>query len=157
MKFFSFYVPLLVSILAILLLSGCGEYCCYDDDHQNVTAYEVREDAIHLVNGLRLDDPYCEIDFVEFMHELLYVEECTGLPIKWPCITVKLAYDWYPNKDNVKVFPCDEGPNGECESAIQDGNMVIVSPSLNGLKDELIRMHTGQEPSQAGFAHCVDT
>jgi len=158
MKFFSAFVSFLVLIMASLLLLGCSEYCCYDDDpDQNVTAYEVREDSIHLVNGLELDDPHCEIDFVDFMYEILYMEECTGLPMKWPCITVKLAEDHYVNSEDINVFPCDEGPNNECESAIQDGNMVIVSPSLNGLKGELIRMHTGQEPVDAGLAHCVDT
>jgi hypothetical protein len=171
MKIFARVIPILLIVLTAML-AACQCFECYDNNYTDITDYEVNEDAIHLVNGLQLDDPNCEVDFVDLMHQIEYLDECIEEDIRWACITVKVAPDWEVSPHTgAQLFPCErpesvcERKEGyldeyecDCRAIIQDETTVITAPNLALFKAEIVRMVTGiNDPWQSPYAHCVDS
>lgn len=171
LKVFTLYSLVFVALMTLLL--GCESYCeGYEAQKtKNITEYEITDEAIHLVNGATLDDPHCEVYFVEFMDTINQFEECTGFMPKWPCITVKVADNWRRSACTFQQnFPCNRDineciDNGDfvsdlcpcsCNYAIQNGDIVVVTPDLSGLREGLARIVTGdRDPWSQPYAHCL--
>lgn len=73
------------------------------------------------------------------------------------CLEIKVAPDWHVGCLGEEIFPCSIDPKYclakgitptqecpcECRSAIQDQNVIVITPDLYLLKGDMIRLQTG--------------
>lgn len=144
-------------LLLVVVLCSCEEEKCYINNYFNVTSYEV-EPTNKTPMGIKIDDPLGLLDVHRVDTLVMELEDCLGIRLKVECITIKVPLDIYKSPcTGVWLFECvidpqlciDKGliPTSECpcncRSAIQDDNVIVVTPTLETLKGELTRLMTG--------------
>ena len=141
----------------IVILPKCIDNQCYFSGFQNVTSYEVSQTGV-TAKGIKLDDPNGLLNVEKLDSFVTQVEKCLDIMIKSNCITVKVPLDLYQSPCTGKLlFPCsideqicrDKGlePTKECpcncRGAIQDENIIVIEPTLEIFKGELVQIMTG--------------